>query len=176
MYTILAPILRSEIHQHVYFLAVTRSPICGRDGAGSMKWWVSGCPSMGRISKLCCWQKIYRSTAARRTEARRYIVPGYDTIRDAISTCARKPTWVSLIDRTGTTTKKCKTEKLKSNNGYVRSNSKLSGESRSQSWRRKEGYSGKDFKKSKVLSLEWRSDGWWNTNNNKYEMSAVWRA
>ena len=29
----------------------------------------------------------------------------YDTIRDAILTCARKPTWVSLIYRTETTTK-----------------------------------------------------------------------
>jgi len=35
----------------------------------------------------------------------------YDTIRDAILTCARKPTWVSLIYRTAPTTKKCKTEK-----------------------------------------------------------------
>ena len=32
----------------------------------------------------------------------------YDTIRDAILTCARKPTWVSLIYRTEPTTKKCK--------------------------------------------------------------------
>ena len=37
----------------------------------------------------------------------------YDTIRDAILTCARKPTWVSLIYRTEPTTKKCKTEKTK---------------------------------------------------------------
>ena len=37
----------------------------------------------------------------------------YDAIRDAISTCARKPTCVSLICRTETTTKKCKTEKPK---------------------------------------------------------------
>ena len=37
-----------------------------------------------------------------------------DTIRDASLTCARKPTRVSLIYRTETTTKKCKTEKLKS--------------------------------------------------------------
>ena len=42
----------------------------------------------------------------------------YDTIRDAILTCARKPTWVSLIYRTETTTKNCKTEKLKSKNRY----------------------------------------------------------
>ena len=38
----------------------------------------------------------------------------HDTIRDAILTCARKPTRVSLIYRTETTTKKCKTEKPKS--------------------------------------------------------------
>jgi len=41
----------------------------------------------------------------------------YDT-RDATLTCARKPTRVSLIYRTEPTTKKCKTEKLKSKNGY----------------------------------------------------------
>ena len=32
----------------------------------------------------------------------------YDTIRDAILTCALKPTWISLIYRTELTTKKCK--------------------------------------------------------------------
>ena len=37
----------------------------------------------------------------------------YDTIRDAILTCARKPTSVSLIYRTEPTIKKCKTQKLK---------------------------------------------------------------
>ena len=36
-----------------------------------------------------------------------------DTIRDAILTCARKPTWVSWIYRTEPTTEKCRTEKLK---------------------------------------------------------------
>jgi len=44
----------------------------------------------------------------------------YDTIRDAILTCARKPTWVSWIYRTEPTTKKCKTEKkLKIKSGYA---------------------------------------------------------
>jgi len=51
----------------------------------------------------------------------------YDTIRDAILTCARKPTRVGLIYRTEPTTKKCKTEKLKSRIRYVRSNSKSLG-------------------------------------------------
>jgi len=37
----------------------------------------------------------------------------YNTIRDAILTCARKPTWVSLIYRTEPTTKKCKNKKTK---------------------------------------------------------------
>ena len=35
------------------------------------------------------------------------------TIRDAILTCARKPTWVSLIYRTEPTTKKCKKKQKK---------------------------------------------------------------
>jgi len=43
----------------------------------------------------------------------------YDTIRDAILMCARKPTWVSLIYHTEPTTKKCKTEKLKSKDRYA---------------------------------------------------------
>jgi len=43
----------------------------------------------------------------------------YDTIRHAISTRAWEPTWVNLIYRTETTTKKCKTEKLKSKNRYA---------------------------------------------------------
>jgi len=38
----------------------------------------------------------------------------YDTIRDAILTCARKPTWVSLIYRTDRQLKSVKTEKTKS--------------------------------------------------------------
>jgi len=52
---------------------------------------------------------------------RLHLCTAYDTIRDAILTCARRPTWVSLIliYRTETTTKKCKTEKLKSKNGYA---------------------------------------------------------
>ena len=48
----------------------------------------------------------------------------YDMIQDAILTCARKTTWVGLIYRMETTTKNCKTEKLKSKSRYVRSNSK----------------------------------------------------
>ena len=50
-----------------------------------------------------------------RFESRRWQLR-YDTIRDAILTCARKPTWVGLIYCTETTTENCKTEKLKSNN------------------------------------------------------------
>jgi len=42
------------------------------------------------------------------------MVVDHDTIRDAVLTCARKPTRVGLIYRTETTTKNCKTEKLKS--------------------------------------------------------------
>ena len=43
----------------------------------------------------------------------------YDTIRDAILTCAQKPTWASLIYRTEPIIKKWKTEKLKSKKGYA---------------------------------------------------------
>jgi len=64
-------------------------------------------------------------------------IHAYDTIRDVILTCARKPTWVSLIYRTESTTKKCKTEKLKVRTDMLRSNSKSLGNHDSQSWRRK---------------------------------------
>ena len=47
----------------------------------------------------------------------------YDTIRDVILTCSRKPTRVGLIYRTKTTTKNCKREKLKST-AYARGNRK----------------------------------------------------
>jgi len=75
----------------------------------------------------------------------------YDMIRDAILTCARKTTWVGLIYRTETTTKNCKTEKLKSKSRYVRSNSKSLGnhvvgseeEKERLQW---EGFAGKGFK------------------------------
>ena len=44
----------------------------------------------------------------------------YDTIRDAILTCAQKPTSVSLIYCTEPTTKKCKNrKKLKVENRYA---------------------------------------------------------
>jgi len=36
----------------------------------------------------------------------------------------------------------------------------------------KEGYDGNDLQKRQVLSLEWKSEGWWNTNNNnEYDCS-----
>ena len=41
------------------------------------------------------------------------------TIRDAVLTCARKPTLASLIYRTEPTTRQGKTEKRKSKNGYA---------------------------------------------------------
>jgi len=66
----------------------------------------------------------------------------YDTIRDVILACARKPTWVSLTYRTETTTKKCRTEKVKSINGC--SQKYRSGESvESVRKKKKEGYGGK---------------------------------
>jgi len=75
----------------------------------------------------------------------------HGTIRDAILTCARKPTRVGLIYSTETTTKKCKTEKLKSNSRYVRSNSKSLGNDVVSSEEEKErlqwkGFAEKGFK------------------------------
>ena len=71
-------------------------------------------------------------------------------IRDAILTCARKPTWVGLIYRTETTTKIVKQKKkLKSKSRYVRSNSKSLK-------KKKKGCGGKDLQKKKDLSLEWK--------------------
>ena len=51
----------------------------------------------------------------------------------------------------------------------LRSNSKVWGNPSSQYWRRRKGYGGKDLQKKKVLSREWKSEGWLNANNNKYE-------
>jgi len=81
----------------------------------------------------------------------------YDTIqRDAILTCARKPTWVGLIYHTETITKNCKTEKLKIKSRYVRSNSKSLGNNVVSSEKEKERLQGKGFEEKKVLSLEWK--------------------
>jgi len=85
----------------------------------------------------------------------------YDTIRDVILTCARKPTWVGSIYRTETTTKNCKTEKLKSKNRYVRSNSKSLGNHVVSSEEKMKGCSGKDLQKKKVLSFFTWVEGIW---------------
>jgi len=79
----------------------------------------------------------------------RYDTILYDTIRDAILTCARNPTWVSLIYRTESTTKKCKTEKLKSKKNRICSEVKWTvwGIHAIQSWRRKEGHGVRSSKK-----------------------------
>jgi len=55
--------------------------------------------------------------SADRQESPDFATIRYDTIRDSSLTCSRKPTRVSLIYRTETTTKKCKTEKLRTKNG-----------------------------------------------------------
>jgi len=49
----------------------------------------------------------------------------YDTIRDAILTCARKPTRVRLIYRTEPTTKKCKNRKTKKSRKQICSESEI---------------------------------------------------
>ena len=75
-------------------------------------------------------------------------------IRDAILMCARKPTSVSLIYRTETTTKNCKTEKLNSKNRYARSNSKSLGNHLVSHEEEKERLQWEGFEEKKVLSLE----------------------
>jgi len=77
-----------------------------------------------------------------------------DTIRDAILTCAQKLTRVSLIYRTEPTTKKWKTEKVNSKNGYAQKYRQTVHGIGGVSPEEKEGYGGKDLQKRKVLSLE----------------------
>jgi len=87
--------------------------------------------------------------------------PTDDTIRDAILTCARKPTWVGLIYRTEPTTKNCKNrEKTKSRRQICSEITVNSlGNPCSESWRgKRNGCGGKDLQKRKVLSLEWKSE------------------
>ena len=85
-----------------------------------------------------------------------------DTIRDATLTCARKPTWVSLIYHTEPTTKKCKkrkTEIRKQICSEITVNSL--GNPCSESWRRKrKGCSGKDLQKRKVMFAQRFSTRW----------------
>ena len=53
--------------------------------------------------------------------------------------------------------------------GMLRSIGKQSEESGESVLKKKEGYSEKDLQKRKVLSLERKSEGWRDTNNNKYK-------
>ena len=102
----------------------SRAPVPGRPdrrrSRRRISRWASGlrwpCPRPVAPSSRRAWTYV------------RMDVRTYDTIRDAILTCARKPTQVGLIYRTEPTTKMCKKiEKLKSKSRYVRSNSKSLG-------------------------------------------------
>ena len=62
---------------------------------------------MTRHWSLCTRRSDENVGNVERMFAYAYDTIRYDTIRDAILTCARKPTWVGLIYRTETTTKKC---------------------------------------------------------------------
>jgi len=68
------------------------------------------------LSGLLIHRTHYSLTLDRHTlpTGKRHVKTSYDTIWDAILTCARKLTWVSLICHTKPTTKKWKTEKRKS--------------------------------------------------------------
>ena len=90
----------------------------------------------------------------------------YDTIPDAILTCSQKLTWASLIYRTEQTTKRSET-KSKKKTDMLKSIGKQSGECIESSGRKErlrwEGFAEKEGFKS----LEWKSDGWLNTNKYK---------
>ena len=89
----------------------------------------------GRTGKVCCYAWPTLGQTDRRTDGLGYCFTApairYDTIRDASLTCARKPTWVSLIYRTEPTSKKCKNRKKveSKRRNMLRTNSKQSGES-----------------------------------------------
>ena len=133
---------------------------------------VSSVPSFDSRSgeqRVCCWaprgqevidrqRRAPRSNGAAASNTGSVVLTRYDTIRDAILTCVRKPTWIGLIFRTETTTKNCKIEKLNSKSRYVRSNSKsLGNHVVSSKKKKKKGCSGKDLEK-KVLSLGWKRE------------------
>ena len=69
--------------------------------------------ALGFVAHFPAVVQMSRPVHAMGNDPREFAHSVNDTIRDAILTCARKPTWVSLIYRTETTTKRCKTEKLK---------------------------------------------------------------
>ena len=97
----------------------------------------------------------------------------YDTIRDAILTCARKPTWVSLIYCTEPTTKKCKNRKKTKSRKQICSEITVNspGNPRNKYFsRRKEGLQWEGFAEKegfKPGKKEWVGDG--IPNNSKYE-------
>ena len=90
-------------------------------------------------------------------QQQRVLCTYYTMIRDAILTCARKPTRVISIYRTKTTTKKCKNRKSKK---------RICSEVTVKVWgihvvsheEEKESCSGKDLQKRKVLRLECNSE------------------
>ena len=141
--------------------------------------WSSSSVAVCLMTECCCVVDTFRAARSSSTSATDYSLPRlrtnfaqylrafshagpdtirHDTIRDAILTCARKPTWVDLIYRTETTAKNCKTEKLKSTNRYARTDSKSLGNHVVSLEEERERLQWEGFAEKKVLSLEWKRE------------------
>jgi len=139
MYTIYCRFVLAQLRAHVEIATVILS-LADANVRASL---TDGCQSVGMDDEQQCYHRLSCTTYSqsmpphvvwqsfsfaslclfsclRVSTLLSYSFRRYTTIRDAILTCARKPTWVSLIYRTERTTKKCKNKKkLKSKKRYA---------------------------------------------------------
>ena len=110
-------------------------------------------PPLLPLSYATVWSRFIATNSESQSVDNSVTIP-YDAIRDAILTCAQKPTWVSLIYHTETTTKKWKTEKKLKSEKRICSEVTVQWTHVVSSEEEKEGCGGTDLQKRKVLSLE----------------------